>query len=281
MTNPTIKEAIDWATPQVIEAGSYPEDIAFLLGERLAFSPTQLKLNQETLLSDTQYQQFNEDIKQLTRGQSPQYILGYSYFYGKKLTVTSDVLIPRYETEELVALVVEDNQSKAFGQLLDIGTGSGAISLVLSEQLPATWEISASDISKAALTIAQKNFEAYHQKITTIESDLFHNINGQFDVIVSNPPYIKTTEKAVMDESVLSNEPDIALFAGEDGLDFYRQFAQQVDAYLKPQGSFYLEFGYTQKDDLQELFEYYLPNYTILFKEDLAGHPRMVKGVKA
>ncbi|MGX4644894.1 peptide chain release factor N(5)-glutamine methyltransferase [Holzapfeliella sp. JNUCC 80] len=280
MTNPIIKEAIDWATPQVIEAGSYPEDIAFLLGERLDYSPTQLKINQETVLSTAQYQQFKADINQLVQGQSPQYILGYSYFYGRKLTVTSDVLIPRYETEELVAFVTSDYKAQSTGKLLDIGTGSGAISLVLRQELPTSWEIKASDISKEALAIAKANFEHYDCKIKTIKSDLFEAIEGRFDVIVSNPPYIKTTEKAVMDETVLNNEPEIALFAGVDGLDFYRKFAKQVDNYLNKNGAFYLEFGYEQKEALQALLSHYLPNYDITFKNDLAGYPRMVRGVK-
>ncbi|KRN03556.1 peptide chain release factor N(5)-glutamine methyltransferase [Holzapfeliella floricola] len=280
MTNPTIKEAIDSITPQVIESGSYPEDIAFLLGERLNYSPTQLKLNQESELSESQYRQFKADVKKLIQGQSPQYILEYSYFYGRKLTVNSDVLIPRYETEELVAFVTSDYQRQSTGKLLDIGTGSGAISLVLSQELSSSWEISASDISQEALAIAKTNFKSHGCEIKTIKSDLFKAIEGRFDVIVSNPPYIKTTETAVMDETVLNNEPNIALFAGVDGLDFYREFAKYVDDYLNPTGAFYLEFGYEQKEALRALFGHYLPNYDITFKNDLAGHPRMMRGVK-
>lgn len=260
-----------------------PADIAFLLGERLNFTPSQLRLRGTTELSADQLTQFEADVKQLIDGASPQYILGYAWFLGEKLKVNENVLIPRFETEELVDWVATDLAKNSVDEkvdLLDVGTGSGAI-LVGLNSLVNTTKISynASDISPAALGVAEQNFADYGLQVNAAVADVLAGL-GEFDVIISNPPYIMENEVAVMDESVVQNEPHIALFAGIDGLDFYRKFVKQINAHLRFSGSFYLEFGYHQKQLLAELFASELPDYEITFKQDMSGHDRMVRGRK-
>ena len=283
MTSLTIKEAINLA--QNADAPKHAflaDDVAFLLGERLNFSPTQMKINQDFVLTEAEREQFQSDLAALISGQSPQYLLGYSWFFGEKIKVNEHVLIPRFDTEDLVAWVRDDITDSGL-TVLDIGTGSGAISVALALQLrekSINVVQTASDISADALTVAQENFADFGLDIQTVAADILTGL-GSFDVVISNPPYIKTTETSIMDDNVIQNEPDLALFAGSYGLDFYRKFVKQIDAHLNPGGHFYLEFGLHQKKDLSQIFAKCLPNYQIEFKNDLAGHPRMVKGSKA
>ena len=124
---------------------------------------------------------------------------------------------------------------------------------------------------------SEENFLKYDLDVKTRKANVLVGLE-KFDMIISNPPYIKMSEKNLMDKNVIKNEPDTALYGGEDGLDFYRKFAKQVQSHLNPQGQFFLEFGFSEKEQLKELFETELPDFEIEFRDDLAGKPRMVHG---
>ena len=256
-----------------------PEDIDYVLGERLGYTPSEFELHINDELTPEQEKQALKDMKKLRRGISPQYILGYAWFYGYKILVNRGVLIPRFETEELVKWALENIESGK--KILDLGTGSGAIMVALVKQAQKqgiqNLNLYASDITDSALRESEENFLKYDLDVKTRKANVLVGLE-KFDMIISNPPYIKTSEKNLMDENVIKNEPDTALYGGEDGLDFYRKFAKQVQSHLNSQGQFFLEFGFSEKEQLKELFETELPDFEIEFRDDLAGKPRTVHG---
>ena len=256
-----------------------PEDIDYVLAERLNLTPSEFELKQDMVLSDDQLKQANKDIKKLAKGVSPQYILGYAWFLGYKIMVQRGVLIPRFETEELVEWTLKS--LKSGDKVLDLGTGSGCITVALAKEAEKKWikdlTLYASDITDAALRTSEENFLTYDLDVVTRKANVLIGLE-KFDKIISNPPYIKTTEKKEMDENVLQNEPKEALFAGNDGLDFYKKFAKQVRDHLNSHGEFFLEFGFSEEDQLKELFAKELPDFDIEFRKDMAGKPRMIHG---
>ena len=256
-----------------------PEDIDYVLAERLNLSPSEFELKQDMVLSEDQVKQANKDIKKLARGVSPQYILGYAWFLGYKIMVQRGVLIPRFETEELVEWALKS--LKSGDKVLDLGTGSGCITVALAKEAEKkginSLTLYASDITDSALRTSEENFLNYDLDVTTRKANVLIGLE-RFDKIISNPPYIKTNEKQDMDKNVLQNEPKEALFAGKDGLDFYKKFAKQVRDHLNSHGEFFLEFGFSEEEQLKELFAKELPDFEIGFRKDMAGKPRMVHG---
>ena len=255
------------------------DDIDYVLAERLGLTPSQYELKQDLELTDDQVKKVNKDVKKLAKGISPQYILGYAWFLGYKLKVARGVLIPRFETEELVEWALEHLQDNDV--VLDLGTGSGNITVALAKEAEKKGltglKYYASDIADAPLLISEENFLTYGVDVTTRKANVLLGL-GKFDLIISNPPYIKPSEKNVMDQSVLDNEPKEALFGGKDGLEFYRKFAKQVRDHLNSGGRFFLEFGFSEEDELKALFAKELPDFKIEFRKDMAGKPRMVYG---
>ena len=229
------------------------EDIEYVLAERLSYTPSQYQMHKDDQLSKEQEKQANLDMKKLRRGVSPQYILGYSWFYGYKILVKRGVLIPRFETEELVKWALESVKDGA--KILDLGTGSGAITVALAKKAQESGikdlTLYASDITDSALLESEENFLLYDLDVTTRKANVLVGLE-KFDVIISNPPYIKTGDKDLMDDNVIKNEPEEALYGGEDGLDFYREFVKQVREHLNPDGEFFLEFGFDEKEALAE-----------------------------
>ena len=256
-----------------------PEDIDFVLAERLNLTPSEFELKQDMVLSEDQVKQANKDIKKLARGVSPQYILGYAWFLGYKIMVQRGVLIPRFETEELVEWALKS--LKSGDKVLDLGTGSGCITVALAKEAEKKGikdlTLYASDITDSALRTSEENFLNYDLDVTTRKANVLIGLE-KFDKIISNPPYIKTNEKKDMDKNVLQNEPKEALFAGKDGLDFYKKFVKQVRYHLNSHGEFFLEFGFNEEEQLKELFAKELPDFEIEFRKDMAGKPRMVHG---
>lgn len=256
-----------------------PEDIDYVLAERLNLTPSEFELKQDMVLSDAQLKQANKDIKKLAKGVSPQYILGYAWFLGYNIMVQRGVLIPRFETEELVEWALKS--LKSGDKVLDLGTGSGCITVALAKEAEKNGikdlTLYASDITDSALRTSEENFLTYDLDVVTRKANVLIGLE-KFDKIISNPPYIKTTEKKEMDNNVLQNEPKEALFAGSDGLDFYKKFAKQVRDHLNSHGEFFLEFGFSEEDQLKELFAKELPDFNIEFRKDMAGKPRMVHG---
>ena len=273
----TLKSLRIWAAETAPE--QRPEDIAFLLAERLQLSPSEFQLKQDMELSPDQIKQAQKDVRKLAKGISPQYVLGYSWFFGYKILVQRGVLIPRFETEELVEWALANLTSG--DKVLDLGTGSGCITVALAKEAAkkqiTDLDLYASDVTDAALRTSEENFLIHKVDVTVRKANILIGLE-KFDKIISNPPYIKETEKNVMDQNVLQNEPQEALFGGKNGIEFYQKFVKQVRDHLNSGGEFFLEFGFSEKDQLAELFGRELPDFTIEFRKDLAGKPRMVKG---
>ena len=273
----TLKSLRIWAAETAPE--ERPEDIAFLLAERLQLSPSEFQLKQDMELSPDQIKQAQKDVRKLAKGMSPQYILGYSWFFGYKILVQRGVLIPRFETEELVEWALANLTSG--DKVLDLGTGSGCITVALAKEAAkkqiTDLDLYASDVTDAALRTSEENFLIHKVDVTIRKANILIGLE-KFDKIISNPPYIKETEKDVMDQNVLQNEPQEALFGGKNGIEFYQKFVKQVRDHLNSRGEFFLEFGFSEKEQLADLFGRELPDFTIEFKNDLAGKPRMVKG---
>lgn len=256
-----------------------PEDIDYVLGERLGLTPSEFELKQDLELSDAQVKQANKDIKKLAKGISPQYILGYAWFLGYKIMVQRGVLIPRFETEELVEWALKSLHNG--DQVLDLGTGSGCIAIALAKEAEkkhiADLHLTISDVTDTALRIAEENLLTYSVDALVRKANCLIGL-AKFDKIISNPPYIKKSEVKDMDQNILQNEPDTALFGGDDGLDFYRKFAKEVRDHLNSHGEFFMEFGFSEEQQLRELFSAELPDFEIEFRKDMAGKPRMIHG---
>ncbi|AKP63709.1 methylase of polypeptide chain release factor [Levilactobacillus koreensis JCM 16448] len=218
---------------------------------------------------------YQSQIKRVCAGEPAQYILGCAPFYGREFLVTPATLIPRQETEELVEWVL--STTKPTADLLDVGTGSGAIAISIKAERP-DWAVTATDVSVAAVTVAQQNAQRLQAPVTFAVGDLLEPVQGQrFDIVVSNPPYIDRAELPVMDDSVKRYEPDSALFADDHGLAFYRRFAAKLTTVLRPAGQFFAEIGYQQGAAVRDIFATALPGATVTVKTDINGHDRMVR----
>lgn len=215
-----------------------------------------------------------EDYEKLKQKYPIQYLIGYVNFYGYKIDVDENVLIPRYETELLVDKTI-NYIKKYFNNkinILDIGTGSGAISVALKKSIDCN--ITGVDISKNALEVAKKNAKSNDVDIDFIESDIFSNVKGKYDVIISNPPYIKENEE--IEEIVKNNEPHLALYAGREGLDCYESILKNITKHMKDRCLIAFEIGYTQSSDITNLVNKYLDNVRIEIKKDLSDKDRMM-----
>ena len=188
----------------------------------------------------------------ISKGYPLQYAIGKWNFYGLDLLVDKRALIPRYETEILVDLIINDKVKKY--KILDIGSGSGAISLALSYNLKNS-KVLGVDISKDAINLSNENKKNLSIKnVEFKESDIFSNVEGKFDIIVSNPPYINKRDFENLDKK-LSYEPQNALLGGDDGLFFYRKIILNAKKFLNKNGKIYLEIGYDQKNPIINLLK--------------------------
>ena len=203
------------------------------------------------------------------------YIFGKSYFFGREFKVNENVLIPRQDTEILIEKICDDiKQRSREVSVLDIGTGSGAIAITIQKETGAI--VTAVDVSKGALGVAKENANNLEAEIEFIQSDLFENVNGKFDFIVSNPPYIETEVIDTLETEVKDNEPILALDGGKDGLDFYRKIVADAPNYLNKDGKLYFEIGYNQAEALKNLMKEKFTN--ILVYKDYGNNDRVVVG---
>ena len=219
---------------------------------------------------------YKSSLEALKENKPIQYVIGNVNFYGLKFIVNKNVLIPRFETEELVEQVVEYAKSlnKDKIKILDLGCGSGAIGLTLKSILKDS-EVTLVDISKEALEVAKLNANNLNLDVTFIESDWFSNVGlDKYDIIVSNPPYIRTNEE--IEEIVRNNEPSLALYGGIDGLDCYRKILANIKPYLNDKFLIAFEIGESQKEEIYDIVEKYLKDVEIICKKDLYGRNRMI-----
>lgn len=220
-----------------------------LLAFTLEVPKEYLIINYDKEISKKQETIYKQYIKKLLKGEPIQYILGKQEFMGIEFAVNKDVLIPQPDTEILVEEVIKLLKQYKKPKILDLCTGSGAIAISISEKVSEA-QIYASDISEKALAIARINDRS--KKIKFILSDLFNNIEDKFDIIVSNPPYIKTHEIEKLSKEV-QNEPILALDGGIDGLEFYRKIIGQASKYIKKNGYLCLEIGEKQKKQVKDI----------------------------
>lgn len=202
-------------------------------------------------ISSCDVEKFACCIRKLINGVPIQYILGYQEFMEIEFDVNENVLIPQPDTEILVYEVLNIARKYSEPKILDLCTGSGAIAVSISRNIPSA-QVWASDISEEAIKIAKRNDK--YNKVTFVHSDLFENINAKFDIIASNPPYIKSDEIKTLSKEV-QNEPTIALDGGKSGLDFYEKIINNANKYLTLQGHLCLEIGEDQKDAVLEIFK--------------------------
>ena len=210
-------------------------------------------------LTEEDEQKYFQLINKHIKDDTPlSHLVGFEYFYDRKFKVTSDVLSPRMETEELVYKVIDYIRKNNLTniKILDLCTGSGIIGITLKKELEEfDVKILASDISSRALTVAKENASSLEVYISFAESDLFSNIQDKFDIIVSNPPYIAHDDKKTIKENVLNYDPHLALFAGEEGMYFYRNIIEKSRSYLNEKGIMFFEIGYDQKEKIITLGE--------------------------
>ncbi|HEX37366.1 MAG TPA: peptide chain release factor N(5)-glutamine methyltransferase [Candidatus Cloacimonetes bacterium] len=266
----TVKDVLFWTSDYFTEKEiSSPHlNAELLIAHVLDCSRLDLYLKYDKPLSDAERETIKNLIKKRITHYPLQYILGEVEFYGNALKVEEGVLIPRPETELLIDSVltyIKEN-ARSEWKLLDIGTGSGNIPISLSIALSKSnvnINITASDISEKSLSIAQKNSEIYDLKnITFIQSNLFDNINGNFNCIISNPPYISEQEFPNLPVEIKDFEPKLALLAQHNGLEFYDKILQDVGKHLDKDGVIFFEIGASQKQDVSSLAERY--NFKII-----------------
>lgn len=259
---------------QLLAVGEEAESLSFTFRGLKGLDLTGFVLLLAKEVSDDDRALIEQIAQRLLAHEPAQYIIGHEQFHGLDFKVDSRVLIPRPETQELVELILAQNPDTE-QSLLDIGTGSGAIAISLAKARPA-WQVLASDISQDALDLAKENAQANQVQVTFKASDVFEAIQGRFDIIVSNPPYIAYEDQAEVGANVLASEPHLALFAEEEGLAIYRTIAQQASDFLTASGKIYLEIGYKQAKPVTALFEEYLPDYQVQVLKDQFGQDRMV-----
>ncbi len=214
----------------------------------------------------------DSDYQKLLDGYPIQYLIGYVDFYGYKICVNENVLIPRYETEYLVEKTINYSK-KIFNDkvnILDLGTGSGAISIALGSELDST--VTAVDISLGALEVARKNAKDNDLDICFIESDMLQNVNGKYDIVISNPPYIDIDEK-IMD-SVKKYEPNNALYAPDNGLYFYKNIISNIRPYLNDKFIIAFEIGWWQGNLIKDIATEYFKDSKIIIEKDLTNRDR-------
>ena len=253
-----------------------PKLKARLLLQYVLDKPRQYIIVYDNKEIDKQQQwQYFVNIEKLTKGVPLQHITHRQEFMKMDFFVDENVLIPRPDTEILVEEVIKIAQKYNSPRILDLCTGSGAIAISLKKFVPNA-DITAVDISEKALEIAQKNAEKLEAKINFVKSDLFDKLdNKKFDIIVSNPPYIRKDEIKKLSEEV-QKEPKIALDGGEDGLDFYRIITEQAINYLKTGSLLCFEIGYNQKNDVIKIIEDKQNYKNTYCKKDLYGNDRII-----
>lgn len=260
------------------------------MDHHLKMKRIELVLNPEYAITNDQEQSFLNTLTELKNHKPIQYIIGETEFYGLRFVVNEHTLIPRPETEELVALVIENSEIKKFKSksfnILDIGTGSGCIAISLAKHVTNS-KVYALDVSEEALNIAKHNAELNGVEVDFIHDDILNlghtelvSASHNFDIIVSNPPYVRHLEKAKIQSNVLHNEPHLALFVDDDNpLQFYKAICEFAQGQLKEGGLLYFEINEYLGKEMMHLLEFF-GFKSITLKKDIFGKDRIIKGMK-
>jgi len=259
-----------------------------LIDYKLRLSKIDFLLSPNTVVTDNDVLFFESAIQKLKEEQPIQYILGETEFYGLPFKVTENTLIPRPETEELVDWIVKDcshyeEERRSNLSILDIGTGSGCIPVSLAKNLPKA-KVSTVDVSGEAIKVAQQNAALNNIEVSFIHGDILRytelvsvSHKDKYDVIVSNPPYVRNLEKQEIKKNVLAHEPHLALFVeDDDALIFYRKIAEFALEHLKKEGVLYFEINqYLGKETVKSIKK--IGFETVELRKDMSGNDRMIK----
>ena len=273
-----IYEALKWASSFLEKKNRDQNAGELLLRHFSGMSRTMLYANMRDELNPAILEQFEKAVHEHLEGTPIQYIIGSEEFYGRTFIVNESVLIPRPETEELVLGILQRIKRETPLDVIDVGTGSGAIAVSLKLENPSL-QVTATDISADSLSVAKENANRLGAEIEFCQGDLLKQMIEQkrkFDVVISNPPYIPLIDKTWMSEVVTEHEPHRALFAGEDGLDFYRRFMEELPLVVKAQALIGFEIGAGQGIRVAELLKNTFPGAKVEIVNDINGKDRMV-----
>lgn len=267
----TVEELIIYAKKYI-----HSIDAKMLLANILHYDTLELLTHLDEVVSEDNINLYKQEIEAFKNNKPLQYIIGTTNFYGYEFKVNENVLIPRFETEQLVENTIQwvkEHNPEEKGKLIDLGCGSGCIGITLKKKLP-NLEVTCLDISDKALEIAKENAKNLEADLLFIQGDMLEKGLDSYDIVISNPPYISKDEE--IDEMVRNNEPDIALFAEEEGTYYYHRLLENIQKLEQKPKLIAFEIGYLQKDKIFALAEKYLENYKIECKKDLAGKDRMI-----
>ncbi len=276
-----VYEALNWASSCLREENRDENVGELLLCHHLKMNRSQLLASLRDDLNTEVIELFIEDIKKHLNGLPVQYIIGHEEFYGRTFKVNKEVLIPRPETEELVEGVLKRAKT-LFGDkeisLVDVGTGSGAIAITLALE-NSNFDVCTVDIAAESIKVAKENAEHLGAKVEFYEGDLLGPLierKKKVDIVVSNPPYIPDYEIETLSPVVKDHEPIRALVGGEDGLDFYRRFMDEIPQILKNKGIVAFEVGVGQGQLVADLLTSTFPKAKVEVVNDINGKDRMV-----
>lgn len=307
----TIQKLLNWITDYFAEKGIEAPRLnaEMLLSHVLSLTRIELYTNYDRIVEKPQLDKLHELTKRAAQDEPIAYLIGKTEFYSIELDITPDCLIPRPETELLVERAIEFLRARTGGNtetshaldeghlaegteppaqfVCDLCTGSGCIAVAIAANFPQA-RIIATDICDSALQVAATNVEKHNlaERITLLRGDLFEPLisqldTTQFDLIVSNPPYVSAPEFDALDKNVKDYEPKIALYAGADGLDVYRRIIEKADAFLKPDAALILEIGYAQGPAVKELIEQTDAFAQITIEKDTHNNDRIVIAAKS
>ena len=275
---PTYQEALSINEQYALDNDKEPTAVRILLMNFSGLSGAELLARMQDMMQADMYQRFRNAVDAYVIEHKPtQHITECEHFYGYRFGVNENVLIPRFETEELIGYLL-DYKAELFGdtpvRVADIGTGSGCLAITLALE-DENIEAHATDISEPALKVARQNSENLGANVTFHAGDMLAPLQGQgtFDILVSNPPYIPNHEH--VEALVKNHEPHIALFGGEDGLDYYRAILRQAESIMNGRYIIAFEHAYDKAKEIRKLCKKYLKNTRIIQKKDMQGKDRM------
>ena len=267
--------SVDFLSKKKIESPRL--SVELIMAHFLKMNRVQLYTSFDKPMNEEELAQIRSAIKRASNQEPIQYIIGKTQFFDFEIEVNQNVLIPRPETEHLCDMIIDIHKDNQNLKILDIGTGSGCIAISLAKKIN-NCKVYAIDISQSALDLASKNAELNDCNIIFGKIDILKQIpKEKFDIIVSNPPYISVEEYKLLPKNVLEYEPEIALNDKNDGLQFYKRFANIFYNMLNEDGNFYLEFAYNQSEVIKKIFS---EKYDFEIKKDLSKIDRFCFGRK-
>ena len=279
---PKFREILNINEQYALDNQKEDSGVKMLLMHFAKMDSSELLLSMDEEMPEKMYQDFLYGVDRYVAKNIPvQHIIGYQDFFGYEFKVNSDVLIPRFETEELLGnllLIYEEVFESKSIDVVDIGTGSGCLAITLDLE-ENNMHVTATDISEKALLVAKQNNKTLRGNVTFLQGDMLEPLKGmKFDMLVSNPPYIPNKE--FVEDLVKDNEPSLALFGGEDGLDFYRAIIKDAESILNDKYIIAFEHAFNKAKELKKLIKKHIKDVEIIQKKDLQGKDRMTFIIK-